>query len=52
MAQSVKYLTLDLSSGLDLTIVSLSPVLGSVLDAESLKNKKQKTKTNKKNPTL
>jgi len=34
VAQSVKYLTLDLSSGLDLTVVSLSPTLGSMLGVE------------------
>ena len=31
MAQSVKRLTLDLSSGLDLWVMSLSPALGSKL---------------------
>ena len=31
MAQSVKRLTLDLSSGLDLKVVSSIPMLGSVL---------------------
>ena len=31
MAQSVKHPTLDLSSGLDLRVVSSSPMLGSVL---------------------
>ena len=34
MAQSVKRLTLDLSSGLDLKVMSLSPMLGSMLSVE------------------
>ena len=35
VAQSVKRLTLDLSSGFDLRIVSLSPSLGSTLDVKA-----------------
>ena len=35
MAQSVEHPTLDLSSGLDLGVVSSSPTLGSTLDMES-----------------
>jgi len=34
MAQSVKRLTLDLNSGLDVRVVSSSLVLGSTLDME------------------
>jgi len=34
VAQSVKRLTLDLGSGVDLGVVSSSPVLGSVLGVE------------------
>ena len=34
MAQSVKRLTLDLSSGLDLRVMSSSPALGSRLGVE------------------
>ena len=40
MAPSVKHLTLDLSSGFDLRIVSLIPALGSVLGVEPLKKRK------------
>ena len=35
MAQLVTYLTLDISAGLDLRVVSSSPTLGSMLDVES-----------------
>ena len=45
MAQSVKHPTLDLSSSLDLSVVSSSPGLGSTLDAEPVKKKKKKKKT-------
>ena len=38
----VKYLTLDLSSGLDLRVMTLSPGLGSMLGVESKKKKKKK----------
>lgn len=34
MAQLVKHPSLDLSSGLDLRVMSLSPVLGSMLGVE------------------
>ena len=36
MAQSVKHPTLDHSSGLDLWVVNLRPMLGSVLDVEPI----------------
>ena len=39
MAQSVKCPTLDLSLGLDLRVMSLSPVLGSLWVWSLLKNK-------------
>ena len=43
MAQSVKHLSLDLSSGLDLTVVSSSPALGPALGMKpTLKKKKRK----------
>ena len=43
VAQSVKHLTLDLSSGLDLRARSLSPVLGSTPGVDpTLKNKQTK----------
>ena len=35
VSQLVKCPTLDLSSGLDLSVMSSSPTLGSMLDAES-----------------
>ena len=41
VAQSVKHLTLDLSSGHDLTIVSSSPTLGSMLGIKKKKLKKR-----------
>ena len=44
MAQSVKHPTLDLSSGLDLRVVSSSLELGSTL---GVKPTKKKTKTEK-----
>ena len=52
MAQFVRRLTLDLSSGLDLTVMSsspvLAPVLGSILGMEpTYKTKQNKTKQNK-----
>ena len=34
MAQSVKFPTLDLSSGLDVRVLSTSPALGSMLDTK------------------
>ena len=34
MAQSVKHLTLDLCSGLNLSVLSSSPMLESMLDME------------------
>ena len=41
VAQLIKHLTLDLSSGFDLRVMSLSPVLGSTLGMEpTLKKKK------------
>ena len=42
MAQSVKCLTLDLRSGLDLRAVGSSSMLGSMLGIESTKKKKKK----------
>ena len=39
-AQSVEHLTLDLSSGLELGVVSSSPALGSTLHVEPIKKKK------------
>ena len=41
MAQSVKHLTLDFSSGLDYGVMSLSPTLGSMHGAY-LKKRKEK----------
>ena len=41
LAQSDKYLTLDLSSGLDLRVMSSSPALGSMLGMEPTKKKKK-----------
>ena len=41
MAQSVKLLTLDLSSGLDLRVVSSSPALGSVPGISLLKKRER-----------
>ena len=48
VAQLVKHLTLDLSSGLDLRVVSSSPSLGSTLGMEPTQKQKQKQKQNKK----
>ena len=45
MAQLVKCLTLDLNSGLDIRVVSYSPVLGSMLDMEPTFKKKGSTET-------
>ena len=42
MAQSVKRPTLDLSSGLDLRVVSSRPMLGSRLGMEPTSKKKKK----------
>jgi len=42
VAQLVEHLTLDLSSGLDLRIVSSSPALGSMLGLEPTLKKKKK----------
>ena len=42
MVQSVKCLTLDLSSGLDLSVMSSSPMLGSVLGVEPTSEKRKK----------
>ena len=42
MAQSVKHLTLDLSSGLDLRVLSSSPTLGSVVGVKPTSNKQKK----------
>ena len=39
MAQLVKRLTLDLSSGLDLKVMSSGPVVGSVLGVKPVKEK-------------
>ena len=44
MAQSIKHPTLDLSSGLDLRVVSSSPTLGFMLDMEPPKKKRKKKK--------
>ena len=41
VAQLVKHLTLDLSSGLDLRVMSLSPVLDSTLEVEPTFKKKK-----------
>ena len=41
VAQSVKHLTLDLSSGLDLRVLSSSPTLGSMLGVEPTFKKKK-----------
>lgn len=47
MAQSVKYLTLDLSSGFNLRVVSSSPTFGSELGMEpTLKNKRSELPIN------
>ena len=40
VAQSVKDLILDFSAGLDLRVISSSPVLGSMLDVEPTLKKK------------
>ena len=42
VGQSVKHQTLDFNSGLDLTVMSSSPVLGSMLDVEPTKIKRKK----------
>jgi len=42
VAQLVKHLTFDLSSGFDLRVMSSSPMLGSVLGVEPTKKKKKK----------
>jgi len=42
VAQSVKHLTLDLSSGLDLWVMSSNPVLGSTLGVEPTLKKKRR----------
>ena len=50
MAQSVEHLTLDLSSGLDLSVMSSSPALGSILGMKpngGKKNLKKKVKKQK-----
>ena len=45
MAQSIKHQTLDLSSDLDLKVMSLSPALGSMASMEpTLKKVKEKKK--------
>ena len=44
MAQSVKHPTLDLSVGLELRVMSSSPVLGSTLSVKPTKTKKLKIK--------
>jgi len=44
VAQSVKHPTLDLSSGLDLRVMSSSPTLGSMLGVEPTLKKKKKIK--------
>ena len=44
MAQSVKHLMLDLSSGLNLGVVSSSPLLGYSLDVEPTQKKKKKVR--------
>ena len=43
--QSIKCPTLDLGSGLDFTVVSLSPTLGSMLGMEPTLKKKKKNST-------
>ena len=47
VAQSVKRLTLDFSSGLDLRVVSSSSTLGSLLREEPTKNNNNKLNINK-----
>ena len=47
MVQSVKRLTLDLSSGLDLRLVSSSPTLGATLGVEPIKKKNGRKKNQK-----
>jgi len=42
VAQLVKHLTFDLSSGFDLRVMSSSPMLGSVLGVEPTKKKKKR----------
>ena len=42
MAQSVQRLTLDLSSGFDLRVMSSSPALGSTLSMEATLKKRKK----------
>jgi len=42
-ARSVKHPTLELSSGLDLRVVSSSPMLGSMLGVEPALKKKKKS---------
>jgi len=55
VAQLVKCLTLDLSSDLDIMVVSLSPALGSALDMETKQNnnnnnnKKERLEANPRN---
>ena len=44
LAESVKCLTLDLSSGLDLRVVSSSPILGSALGMKPTLKQNQKKK--------
>ena len=51
MAQSVKRPTLDLSSGLDLRVMSSSPVLGSTLSTEPFLKKKKMAKAEKQHRT-
>ena len=43
VAPSVKHLTLDVSSGLDLRVVSLNPTLGSMFSMEPALKKKKKS---------
>lgn len=43
MAQEVKRLTLDLSSGLDLRVLSSSPTVSSLLGMETTEKKKKKS---------
>ena len=48
LAQLVKHLSLDLSSGLDLRVMSLSPALGSTLGLEPTERRKRERKKRKK----
>ena len=51
MAQSVKHPTLDLSSGLDLRVVSSSPALGSMMGVKPTFKKRKEKKIGKRKKT-